>query len=540
MLDQIGRLVRHTVVYGLGNAGGRVIGFVLIPVYTRYLTPEDYGVLALVGLLGQILFVVVNMGQGTAVFRTYFAHDEAERRQAVVSTALWLILTCSFPVGLLALALAEPLGRVLTGSTTYTAWVMLGIGGVLFKNLLRLPFAVLRAREESARYTWYALARTATGLVLALLFVVGLTLGGRGVLLAQLLTEVLLCAALLPATLRGLPVRFSGADARDLLGYGIYQIPTGLFGFVLNLSDRYFLKHFGSLRTVGLYALGYRFGELLHLAMWAFGLAWPPFLFEHRRSPDAPRLYARVFTYVLAVIGFLWLAVSLLAEEMVMLMARPAFHGAARVVPWIAAAFVLEGLTHVGSIGLQLHRKVRYRPATMAATAALNVALNWVLVPRYDMMGAAVALVASYAAWFLLRALLSQRLYRVPYEYGRIARLAAVGGVTYALGETVPWGAVPVAVAGKGLLLAASPALLYASGFFEPGELRLALGWAGRVVRRSGRFLVAGCARPGPASPRWRAAAEPAGSPEGLEAWERAPQARGTAEEGRAAEGARR
>jgi O-antigen/teichoic acid export membrane protein len=251
----------------------------------------------------------------------------------------------------------------------------------------------------------------------------------------------------------------------------VYLIPTTMLGFLLHMSDRYFLKHFASLSDVGLYALGYRLGEVLAFAIWAFALAWPPFVFEQRKSPDAPIVYARVSTYFVAVMGFLWLTISLLAEEIVVVMARPAFYDAYRVVPWIAAAFLFQALAHLANIGILLHRKVKYRPAIVGTAAAVNLGLNFVLVPRYGMMGAGVASCVSFFIWFVLQAMVSHRLYPIPYEYARVARLVVVGVALYAAGSLIAWGSIPVAVAGKGLLLLAAPLLLYATGFFEPGEL---------------------------------------------------------------------
>src|SRR5688572_5135404 len=113
MYRKLKTLVSHTVVYGLGSSGTRLIGFFLIPVYTRYLTPADYGVLALVAMLDQLLFIVMNMGQSTALFRTYFARENPADRQAVLTTSLWLILMTALPVGILALVLSEPLALLL-------------------------------------------------------------------------------------------------------------------------------------------------------------------------------------------------------------------------------------------------------------------------------------------------------------------------------------------------------------------------------------------------------------------------------------------
>ncbi len=175
------------------------------------------------------------------------------------------------------------------------------------------------------------------------------------------------------------------------------------------------------------------------------------------------------------------LAVSLLAEEIITIMARPAFYDAYRVVPWVAAAFLFQALAYIANIGIILHRKVKYRPAIVGAATVVNLALNFVLIPRYGMMGAGVASCVSFFVWFALQAAVAYRLYPVPYEYGRIARLTLVGGAIYAAGSLVAWRSIWVALVGKGLLLLAAPLLLYATGFFEAGEL-------GRLRQSLGRL----------------------------------------------------
>jgi len=488
---KIKKLLTHSLVYGLGNSANRIVGFFLLPLYSRYIPPEDYGVLALVGMFGEVLFILTNLGQSSALFRTYFQHEDAQARETVITTSLWLVLTLSFPIGLLALALAEPLAKLITGNPAYTVWIMLGVGGVLFRTLERLPLAILRAREESRRYAFSSLIKTTISLVLAILFVVGLQLGGRGVLMSQLFAELLLCAYLVPVTIRGLKLRYASTDARNMLGYGIYLIPTALGSFVLQLSDRYFLKHYATLSAVGIYSLGCRLSEMLSFPMHAFELAWPQFLFSNAKNPDAPVLYARVFTYLLAVLGLLWLMISLLAEEIVSLMVHASYHEAYRVVPWVAGAFLAQSLNYAGNVGINLQRKVKYRPLILMTTAALNLTLNFLLIPAHGMMGAAIATFASYTFQSLFRVVVSYRLYPVPYEYGRLLRLAAIIAGLYCAGSYIPWGSVWTGVAGKTSLITAFPLCLYVSGFFEAGELARFKGLMSNIKQRSGLRLPA-------------------------------------------------
>jgi O-antigen/teichoic acid export membrane protein len=484
MFDKIRRLTGHVLVYGFGNIGNRVVGFLLIPIYSRYLTPEDYGVLALVAMLGQILYAIMNMGQNSALFRTYFRHDSAEARERVVTTSLWLILTLSLPIGLLALALSKPIASLLVGSPAYTVWVALAVMGVAFKVFLRLPLAILRAREQSRSYAVSSIVQTIIGLALAIIFVVGLHLGGRGVLLSQLVAELALCVYLFPATLRGMRLMvFSRRDASDLLTYGLALVPAALLSFLIHLSDRYFLKYFVSVSAVGIYALGYRFGEILYFAILAFELAYPAFLFGHLKNPDAKRLYSRVCTYYFALMGILWLCVSLPAEEIVTIMAHPAYHDAYRVIPWIAGAFFFQGVGAVWNVGMQVNRIVKWRLAMSASTAVLALILNFLLIPRWGMMGAAGAALLAYVYQFVIQVLIGHRLYPIAYEWGRVIRLTVVGVGVYAVGSLITWGSMPAALAGKAGLLLCAPLVLYAVGFFEAGEVARFKGLVGDFRR---------------------------------------------------------
>jgi O-antigen/teichoic acid export membrane protein len=255
------------------------------------------------------------------------------------------------------------------------------------------------------------------------------------------------------------------------------------------MSDRYFLKHYASLEAVGLYSLGARFGEILGFAMTAFSLAWSPFLFENRKSDNAPELYARVTTYYVVALGALWLAVSLLSREIITVMARPNFHEAYRVVPWVAAAFFFQGLAYVGNIGITINKKVKYRPLIMAVGTAVNLGLNWLLVPTHGMMGAAVAATLSFFIWMTLQVAVSQRLYRVPYEYGRLARAAVAVAALYVAGMTIPWPSLWAAVGGKTGLVLCLPILLYLGGFFHRGEMTRARSML-RTGRARGRRLA--------------------------------------------------
>ena len=191
--------------------------------------------------------------------------------------------------------------------------------GVAFKVFLRLPLAILRAREQSRSYAVSdASSRPSSGSALAIIFVVGLHLGGRGVLLSQLVAElchsVSICSG--DASRDARSWSSPTADAkRSPDATGSPLLPAALLSFLIHLSDRYFLKYFVSVSAVGIYALGYRFGEILYFAILAFELAYPAVrLRSPQESGCASRLYSRVCTYYFALHG-IPLAVRLAARR---------------------------------------------------------------------------------------------------------------------------------------------------------------------------------------------------------------------------------
>lgn len=471
MVEKFKNLLSHSIVYGLGSYAGRVVNFLLLPLYTFYLTPQDYGVLALVGTLGQILFVFLNLGQSTSIFRFYLRREHEEEKNTVISTALLQLVFVAIPVGGLLLLMSGSVAQMLLGGAQYRFFIWLGCLTVVFKVFLRVPFAIMRAQEQSKRYAVWTTIHTLLTSVLAIVFVVGWKQGVQGVLLSQLITELLLCLVLLGAVLRWLPLRFSGAESKALLSFGLPLIPAGIAGFALDLSDRYFLKHYTDLHQVGLYSLGYRFGEIIYMCAGAFQLAWPTFVFGNEKAANARSLYSYATTYYVGGMLFLCLAVSLFARELIYTMAAPAFHGAYVVVPLIALSGLFEGLTFVGSIGMNLQHKTIYRAVVVICAGLVNVVLNFLLIPTHGMMGAAVSTLVAFMFQSVLTFVIALHFYHIPYEYLRMTKATVIGLGIYALSLSIPAAPMLHAVGEKALLLLLYPLLLWVSGFFQPREL---------------------------------------------------------------------
>ena len=472
MLDKLKTLLSHTLVYGVGNYGIKIIGFLLIPVYTRYLTTADYGVLALVSMYTQAMFVIMNLGQTVGIFRFYYDHDDDKGRERVIAAAIWIVFLFSVPLTLVPLAFSRQIAQVLLDDSTLWFLVLLGTGTVLAKVLLRMPFSLMRAREESRRYATWSLIRSATATLLALVLVVAFHRGAEGVIAAQFVAEFAMCLFLTGATFRMLRSGFRWMDIKQQLAFGLPLVPAGVAAFALDLADRWFIRYYYSVEDVGVYSLAYRFGEILLFIMTAFQLSWGPFAYSHRRDPKAPQLFAQLTSYLIAIYLFLWLGLATFATDLIRIMAPEPYWSAAAFIPILGLGMLFDGIVPMINLGPAFAKRTILRTYTVITAAIINVILNFLLIPRYGPAGAAWATMIAFAIQAALALVVSLRLYHVPYPYGRLA-IAAAGALSlFAVASLIETESLATRLMAKSFLVAAYPLVLLWGGFFDRSDLQ--------------------------------------------------------------------
>jgi O-antigen/teichoic acid export membrane protein len=249
------------------------------------------------------------------------------------------------------------------------------------------------------------------------------------------------------------------------------KVPHALAYQVLNLSDRKFLDWFASREIGGIYHVAYQFGMGIKLFLSAFELAWSPFIYSILKRADNPQTLARIATYAAVVLWTLALCIAVLSRELMILMTAPEFHSGYSIIPLIVLAHVFQGMFLLTSIGIGISKNTYPFPVMTLAAAVLNVSMNLALISRLGMMGAAWSTVAGYGLMLVMGVYYSNRLYRLPFEWGRIGRIAFAAFFCYGLSLLAPAAILP-ALAVKAFALALFPATLCLLGFFRDDEVR--------------------------------------------------------------------
>jgi O-antigen/teichoic acid export membrane protein len=478
LFRQLLRLSWHSVVYGLGVAIGSVVGFFLIPLYTRYLTPGDYGVLQIFTATTSALSIVFILGITSALFRSYYLYDDADKKKETISTAFLFLTATSAVLTLLFIALAGSFSSLLFQSSEYTFYFRI-IFLTLFCNTgVATGLAVLRAREQPTRYVLVTMTQVVISITLNIVFVMVLHKAVLGILEATLVAAAAIYLLLIAVVIRHAGFSFSRDELKRMLAFGLPLVPAGLSAWILTLADRYFLQFLSTPEQLGLYSLGYRFGLVVSsLIVAPFAAAWVPFAFSIFKQETARQVYSRVFTYFVLVTMLAALALSVLSSQVLSIMATPAFHDAYKVIPLIALSYVLYGCYGILGMGFWLMAKTRYSALVVGVSAMLNLGLNYLLIPGYGMMGAAWATLISYFVMAALGYVGSRRFYAVTYEWVRVAKICIAFGVVFggSLFITNTYSVVHsyiIVAVFKLIALLTFPIVLYLLRFYQPEEIK--------------------------------------------------------------------
>jgi len=464
---QLWRLGKHSAIYGLGAVVSRLIGLFLLPVVTHYLSRRDLGAVDTLIALSVVLVIVLRAGISMAFFRFYFDADDDAARVTVVRTSFWFTMTVA-TAGLVAgILLAGPISEALFGNHSRAGLVRAAFVLLWAQMNYEQLTSLFRVEERSVSYVAATLANVVITVGATILLVVVWHKGALGVIVGNFTGTLVVYAVLLGYRRFQLGLEFDRGLFRQMQRFGLPLVPSGLALWAVDFMDRFLLLKLKNAAEVGLYSVGVRVTTAILLLLLALRTAWPAFAYSVKDDEEAKRTYSFVLTYVLFFSCWVSLALSLLAPWIVRVLTAPAFYPGSRVVPVLAFGATAFIAFNVMSIGIGRAKRTQFNWVVTGIAAAVNLGLNFALIPPYGMMGAAVATLVAYTVMFLGMTVRAQQVFPVPYQWRRVAIVAAA-----AAGLTVLGKALHVPLAGALGLTAVYPLLLLALGFYLPVELR--------------------------------------------------------------------
>jgi O-antigen/teichoic acid export membrane protein len=478
MTGYLRRLATTGAAYTASSVISKLIAVALLPLYTRYLTPADYGA-AEVLITGVIAAsIVIRLGIIEALLRFYYQADEDPRQ--VVKTAFASLLWTTTIGMAIAFPLAEPLSRLLLDHSD-ASLMRIAIFGLWVFTMYEFLTALFRIDERAKAYFGFTVANVLVTIPVTVWLVVGEGDGASGLLWGQYGTGAVFLAGLVIAQRHRLALVPDRALLRRMLRWGLPTMPAELSLYSLNFIDRLLIVRLVGLGDAGLYSLSVKFAQAVNVLVKGFQLAWPPLAYSIEDDDEARRAYAVIVTWFVSVTTFVVAGMWLLSRWIVRALAAPEFFDSYKTIGLVSTGVMLYALYLVLVIVLGRTGRTEFNfPATVAGTV-VNIVLNLVLLPSMGIVGAGISLVASYAVVLVLMYVFTQRLFPVPYEWLRLGQALGLAALLVLAGELLLPTSGIGGLAGRTAVWLAYPLLLWLTGFLNDEEREA----AGRVLRPS-------------------------------------------------------
>ena len=477
-------IAKQSATYGVATAIERAASFFLLPVYTRYLSPAEYGILELLATTITVVQLAVGLRLQEGLFYFYSKAQDPASRQRAVTTALAGTALLAILVTSVGFAGGNWLSNLIFETPDYGGMFAVALLSLALNLVAETGFAYLRAIEAAGHFTVMTAFRLTVSAAVAVSSLVAWNLGVWALLWGNLAgaaaTAIYMASLILWRMRPRFDIRLFGAQIAFSAPIGV----AGLGMLFLHYGDRYFLQRSVSLAEIGVYALAYKIAMIVSFVHGPFQRHWSAQMYGIVARPDGDEVYVRLTTYLLFVLTLVALGLSLFARPLVAVLAPEAYQGAAALVPWLSLAYVVRGFgDHVKSV-FNIHRRTRFHLPVAGCAVAVVAAAYATLIPRFGVAGAVASTILGFAAFAGVAYLLAQRVHRYRFETGRLAAMGALAaGVAAVVGFAGPGG-----FSGQILLgtagIAAWALLLFAVRFFRPNELESARAAMRRLQQR--------------------------------------------------------
>lgn len=469
------KVLRLSTIYSLGSLGQNALAVILLPLYTSYLSPTDYGILALLELTTRLITRLVSPPINSAFNRFYYKPSYSERRGLLLFNLIVALLIKTTLLAALYWLLSGFLLSALFSGDQQLRFVVLLYGTTLVLEPLSELFLVyLRLREWARYFTFVSLAKVILSAGVVIYLLTQQELGLLAVIYGQIFNYLFVIVTILLPVLKELTPQFSLSILKEPLRFGYPLTVSSYSSMLLHSGDRYILNGLTSVSDVGLYSFGYRIATVLDtLLIIPISQAVYPTIYQKENNPEQQKQFIVTTALYYYVIGiFVTLGLSLYAKEAIMLLAsQPEFWPAWTVVPVIAFSYMQNGLGRFFSWGTLLRNKSRHLSIMVLVSAVANIGLNLILIPVWGIMGAAFATLFAYLIWNGLALYYSLRFYDLRFPLYRFGHVSVIGIGLYVLSLPLLNGdSLPTNVIFKSLFLAAYPLLLLLTSFLTQEE----------------------------------------------------------------------
>lgn len=416
----IRQFFKDSFLYGISSIVIQGIPILVLPVYVRLLSPSEYGALEILTIFAAFVNLTVAMEITQGFARHYPDARTEEEKREYASTALWFTLAAYGFFAVIALFFSGPLTALILHAAAWentlrAAIIATGLNGVylLLQNQLRWQMKPLAYVTASMIYVCLSVS---AGIALIFLYRTGVA----GIFYGQIIGAGAAGCSAWYMGRKNYTFIFSRTKCEEMLTFSLPLIPSSISVIVAGYVDRIAIQNLMTLDDVGIYSAGFRVASIANILMAGIYFSLTPLIYQNYRKEETPRNIVRIFTYFLCGTLPVLMSLSLFSREILRIFTTPPYYGAWAIIPVLAVASVCSKM-YIFAPGLDIEKKTKTIALINIAAAAVNVALNLLLIPPLGILGAAWATLISAALLFAAYLLLSGKFYPIPYNWRRIA-----------------------------------------------------------------------------------------------------------------------
>lgn len=428
MFDKLKELTKDTAIYGISTMIGRFLNFILVPFYTNIFSPGDYGIVIIIYSYLALLNIIYIYGLDSA-FLKYAAFKDIGDDKANFSTPfISVFITSIFFSGLIVLfhkSIVNGIG-IPAGSEPL---ILLSSVIVFIDSIAVLPFLKIRLERNAKKFAVIKILNIIANIILNVLLIVVLKWGIIAIFISNIIASLLSLALVSPTIAKYFKISFHLTLFKRICRFGLPYLPAGLAVMLVQVIDVPILEKLTDINTVGVYKANYKLGIFMMLFVNMFHYAWQPFFLQNAKEENAKQMFSKVMTYF-SLVGFTLLVIlTLFINDIVKLnfngftIIGSQYWSGLDIVPIILLGYLFNGFYVVFSAGIYIKEKSIYAPIVAGTGAITNIASNILLIPHYGIMGAAFATLLSYAVMAAGFFIVTQKFYRIDYEFTRLAKL---------------------------------------------------------------------------------------------------------------------
>jgi len=466
MFHKILSLIKQSAVYGVGTIAARAVAFLMLPYYSHLMTTREYGIyalyLVLVGVMQQVYFHGMDMS-----FLRFAAAESDENKNKGLGTVIIQTITVGGLLSALMIIFSEPVAKVVVSSAGPTEFFVTKLCAlILLTDTIGFHiFTYLRINNKPGTFSFFKMGNVILNIALNILFVGFFKMGVIGAFWAFLLASLAVMIGLMIIAGKNIIFAWKWSQVKEWIAFGIPNMPSMFFIMAVEFSDRKWIEALLGVDEAGVYSAGYRIGMLMSMVAQAFRYAWQPFFLQTEKDDDAKETFAKVLTYFLLFAGWVWVSASLLLSYVLKIplpgigpLIHPSFWAGFSVFPIIMLAHIFNGIYANFMVGIYIQKKTKIIPIIVGISAIVNVAGNGLLIPIYGYMASAWLTVVSYAIIAIGIYIYIAPRYKVPYEWGKLARICVTSAMAYGIGMIFDG---PYAWIARAFVCLALPALWY-------------------------------------------------------------------------------